>query len=194
MSEITTSQHAAEKIAKAFSRLGWIGVVFQLVMMVLPLFMLGYVIYGKVTGTRQLFDLTEYLAIIGLAILAFTTFWSFYYTRLANKIRDPEQRPSPDSLESKLWVGLWASCIGIGFSLINLFIEATWLLMLFLKAPQGGVPIIRTEIDNRADWVSAIDAVSLLAEVSTLAGEFLLLGLTLCLLFRITRLDSSYTS
>jgi hypothetical protein len=194
MSEITTSQHAAEKIAKAFSRLGWIGVVFQLVMMVLPLFMLGYVIYGKVTGTRQLFDLTEYLAIIGLAILAFTTFWSFYYTRLANKIRDPEQRPSPDSLESKLWVGLWASCIGIGFSLINLFIEATWLLMLFLKAPQGGVPIIRTEIDNRADWVSAIDAVSLLAEVSTLAGEFLLLGLTLCLLFRITRLDSVYTS
>jgi hypothetical protein len=194
MSEITTSQHAAEKIAKAFSRLGWIGVCFQLVMMVLPLFMLGYVIYGKVTGTRQLFDLTEYLAIIGLAILAFTTFWSFYYTRLAAKIRDPERRPSPDSLELKLWIGLWASCIGIGFSLINLFIEATWLLMLFLKAPQGGVPIIRTEIDNRADWVSAIDAVSLLAEVSTLAGEFLLLGLTLCLLFRVTRLDSSYTS
>jgi hypothetical protein len=194
MSETTTSQHAAEKIAKAFSRLGWIGVVFQLVMMVLPLFMLGYVIYGKVTGTRQLFDLTEYLAIIGLAILAFTTFWSFYYTRLAAKIRDPEQRPSPDSLESKLWIGLWASCIGICFSLINLFIEATWLLMLFLKAPQGGVPIIRTEIDNRADWVSAIDAVSLLAEVSTLAGEFLLLGLTLCLLFRITRLSGEYTS
>jgi hypothetical protein len=194
MSENTNSQHAAEKIAKAFSRLGWIGVVFQLVMMVLPLFMLGYVIYGKVTGTRQLFDLTEYLAFIGLAILAFTTFWSFYYTRLAAKIRDPERRPSPDSLESKLWIGLWASCIGIGFSLINLFIEATWLLMLFLKAPQGGVPIIRTEIDNRADWVSAIDAVSLLAEVSTLAGEFLLLGLTLCLLFRITRLSGDYTS
>lgn len=192
MSEINSSQHAAEKIAKAFSRLGWIGVCFQLLMMILPLFMLGYVIYGKVTGTRQLFDLTEYLAIIGLAILAFTTFWSFYYTRLAAKIRDPEQRPSPDSLESKLWVGLWASCIGIGFSLVNLFIEASWLLMLFLKAPQGGVPIIRTELDNRADWVSAIDAVSLLAEVSTLAGEFLLLGLTLCLLFRITRLDGGY--
>lgn len=194
MSETTHAQTVAEKIAKAFSRLGWIGVCFQLVMMVLPLFMLGYVIYGKVTGTRQLFDLTEYLAIIGLAILAFTTFWSFYYTRLAAKIRDPEQRPSPDSLESKLWIGLWASCIGIGFSLINLFIEASWLLMLFLKAPQGGVPIIRTELDNRADWVSAIDAVSLLAEVSTLAGEFLLLGLTLCLLFRVTRLSGEYTS
>lgn len=194
MSESISSGNVAERIAKAFARLGWIGVCFQLVMMILPLFMLGYVIYGKATGTRQLFDLTEYLAIIGLLILAFTTFWSFYYTRIAKKIRDPEQRPSLDTLEGKLWVGLWASSLGIAVSLITLFIEATWLLMLFLKAPQGGVPIIRTEVDNRADWVSAIDAVSLLAEVSTLAGEFLLLGLTLWLLFRVTRLAGDYNA
>lgn len=188
------SETTAEKIAKAFARLGWIGVIFQLVLMILPLFMLGYVIYGKVTGTRQLFDFTEYLAIIGLVIMAFTTFWSFYYTRLASKIRDPQQRPSQQSLVGKLWVGLWASSLGIAVSLLTLFIEASWLLMLFLKAPQGGVPIIRTELENRSDWVSAIDAVSLLAEVSTLAGEFLLLGLTLWLLFRITRLDGGYKS
>jgi hypothetical protein len=187
MSETTT-----ERIAKAFARLGWIGVIFQLVLMILPLFMLGYVIYGKVTGTRQLFDFTEYLAIIGLMILAFTTCWSFYYTRLANKIRDPEQRPSQQSLVGKLWVGLWASSLGIAVSLLTLFIEASWLLMLFLKAPQGGVPVIRTELENRSDWVSAIDAVSLLAEICTLAGEFLLLGLTLWLLFRITRLAENY--
>jgi hypothetical protein len=192
MSEGSNSQNGAEKIAKSFARLGWIGVIFQLVLMILPLFMLGYVIYGKVSGTRQLFDLTEYLAIIGLVILTFTTCWSFYYTRLANKIRDPEQRPSQQSLVGKLWVGLWASSLGIAVSLLTLFIEASWLLMLFLKAPQGGVPIIRTELENRSDWVSAIDAVSLLAEVSTLAGEFLLLGLTLWLLFRITRLSEGY--
>jgi hypothetical protein len=186
------SETTAEKIAKAFARLGWIGVCFQLLLMILPLFMLGYVIYGKVTGTRQLFDFTEYLAIIGLVIMAFTTFWSFYYTRLASKICDPQQRPSQQSLVGKLWIGLWASSLGIAVSLLTLFIEASWLLMLFLKAPQGGVPIIRTELDNRADWVSAIDAVSLLAEVSTLAGEFLLLGLTLWLLFRITRLGEGY--
>jgi hypothetical protein len=187
MSEIT-----AEKIAKAFARLGWIGVCFQLMLMILPLFMLGYVIYGKVTGTRQLFDFTEYLAVIGLVILAFTTCWSYYYTRLARKIRTPDERPSAQALEGKLWIGLWASTLGIAISLLTLFIEASWLLILFLKAPQGGVPVIRTELENRSDWVSAIDAVSLLAEVCTLAGEFLLLGLTLWLLFRVTRLAEDY--
>ena len=82
---------------------------------------------------------------------------------------------------------LWASCLGIAFSLLTLFIEVIRLLILFLKAPQGGVPVIRTELDSRTQWVSAMDAAGLLAEVCTLAGEFLLLGLTLWLLFRVTR-------
>jgi hypothetical protein len=161
--------------------------------MVLPLFMIGYVVFGRATGTREAFDLTEYLAFAGLLILAFTTFWSFYYTRLAKKIRDPNLRPSRQTLVGKLWIGLWASSLGIAVSLITLFIEVSRLLMLFLKAPQGGVPVIRTELESRSDWVSAIDAVSLLAEVCTIAGEFLLLGLTLWLLFRVTQLSDDYS-
>jgi uncharacterized membrane protein len=147
----------------------------------------------KVHRAREAFDLTEYLALLGLLILAFTTFWSFYYSRLPRKIRNPELRPSRQSLEGKLLVGLWASSLGIALSLITLFIEVSRLLILFLKPPQGGVPIIRTETDTRSDWVSAIDAVSLLAEVCTVAGEFLLLGLTLWLLFRVTRLSAEYS-
>lgn len=187
------SETTAEKIAKAFTRLGWTGVGFQALLMVLPLLMAGYVIFGKATGTRRGFDFTEYLALVGLLILAFTTCWSFYYTRLAKRIRDPERRPHQHALEGKLWVGLWASSLGIVVSLVALFVEASWLLMLFLKAPQGGVPVIRTELESRSDWVSAIDAVSLLADVCTLTGEFLLLGLTLWLLFRLTRRTAEST-
>jgi hypothetical protein len=73
--------------------------------------------------------------------------------------------------------------------LLTLFIEVIRLLILFLKAPQAGVPAIRTELESRTQWVSAMDAVGLLAEVCTLAGEFLLLGLTLWLLFKIMRHD-----
>jgi hypothetical protein len=154
--------------------------------------MLGYVIFGKVTGVRESLDITEYLAFFGLAILAFTTFWSFYYTRLAKRMRDPARRPTRDSIIRILWVGLWASCLGIVVSLLTLFIEVIRLLFLFLRAPQGGVPVIRTEPESRTEWVSAIDAVSLLAEVCTLAAEFLLLGMTLWLLFRITQLSENY--
>jgi hypothetical protein len=148
--------------------------------------MLGYMIFAKLTGPRDTFGVTEYLAIIGLLILAFTTFWSFYYTRLAKRIADPDRRPSRDSIVRILWVGLWAGCLGIFLSLLALFIEVARLLILFLQAPQGGVPVFQTQPENRAGWVSAMDAVSLLADLSTLAGELFVLGITLWLLFRVT--------
>jgi len=115
------------------------------------------------------------------------SFWSFYYSRVARRIQDPARRPTWDTIIKILWIGLWASCLGIVISLLTLFIEVIRLLILFLKAPQGGVPVIRTELDSRTQWVSATAAVGLLAEACTLAGEFILLGLTLWLLFRVTR-------
>jgi Protein of unknown function (DUF3611) len=180
------SDDAAARIGRAFARVGWTGLCLQGVLIILPLLMLGYVIFGKVAGVREPLDFTEYLAFVGLLILAFTTFWSFYYTRVARRIEDPARRPTWDSIRKILWIGLWASCLGIVVSLLSLFIEITRLLILFLKAPQAGVPVMRTELETPNEWVSALDAVGLLAEVCTLAGEFLLLGLTLWLLFKIT--------
>ena len=180
------SDDAAARIGRAFARVGWTGLCLQGVLIILPLLMLGYVIFGKVAGVREPLDFTEYLAFVGLLILAFTTFWSFYYTRVARRIEDPARRPTWDSISKILWIGLWASCLGIVVSLLSLFIEVTRLLILFLKAPQAGVPVMRTELETPTEWVSALDAVGLLAEVCTLAGEFLLLGLTLWLLFKVT--------
>jgi Protein of unknown function (DUF3611) len=180
------SDDAAARIGRAFARVGWTGLCLQGVLIILPLLMLGYVIFGKVAGVREPLDFTEYLAFVGLLILAFTTFWSFYYTRVARRIEDPARRPTWDSIIRILWIGLWASCLGIVVSLLSLFIEVTRLLILFLKAPQAGVPVMRTQLETPTEWVSALDAVGLLAEVCTLAGEFLLLGLTLWLLFKIT--------
>jgi hypothetical protein len=183
---------SADKVARLFTRLGWAGVYVQLVLMVLPIFMLCYILFGKATGRDVTFDFTEYLAIFGLAILGFTTFWSFYYTRVAKRISDEARRPPAASITKTLWIGLWASCFGIAVSMLLLFIEVVRLLVLFLKAPQGGVPVFQTQPDARTAWVSAIDAVSLLAEVCTLAGEFFVLALTLWLLFRFTQLAANY--
>jgi hypothetical protein len=181
-----------EKTARTFARLGWAGFYIQLALMVLPVFMLCYLIFGKATGTRETLDFTEYLAIFSLMILAFTTFWSYRYTRLAKWMDDPHRRPPRDSIVNTLWVGLWASGLGIAVSMLSLFIEVIRLLVLFLQAPQGGVPVFQTQPDNRTAWVSAIDAVSLLAELCTLAGELVVLGFTLWLLFKITQFAGDY--
>lgn len=183
---------SAEKIARDFSRFGWIAVVIQAVLAIIPILLLCYVLFGKVAGNDVAWSLTDYLAILGLAILAFTTLWAFRYTRIAQRIVDPARRPPRSSLIRTLWVGLWASSLGIVVSLVLLFIEVIRLLILFLRAPQAGVPVFQTQAENRLTWVSAIDAVSLLAELCTLTGELLVLVLTLWLLFRVTALADDY--
>jgi hypothetical protein len=181
-----------QKIARDFSRFGWIAVVIQALLAIIPILLLCYVLFGKVVGNDVVWSVTDYLAIMGLVILAFTTFWAYRYTRLAKRIADPAARPPRASLVRTLWIGLWASSLGILVSLVLLFVEVIRLLVLFLRAPQAGVPVFQTQAEDRLRWVSAIDAVSLLAELCTLTGELLVLGLTLWLLFRVTTWADDY--
>lgn len=182
-----------QSIAGSFRRLGWLGFWIQLVVGLLPLAMLAYVLLNKMTGGGLTFDFTDYLALGGLGLLAFTALWSYGYTRLAKRIADPDRCPTWEVVARKLWVGLWAGVTGIFLSVVLLVVEVVRLLILFLHAPQAGVPVIRTEADNRAAWVSAIDVVSLLADLCTLIGELVVIGITLWLLFRITRSIDSFS-
>lgn len=176
-----------QRLANCFRKLGWLGVWVQALLAIIPLGMFAYVLFGKATGARPTLGVADYLALGGLVILAFTTFWSYRYTRLAARMTDPNRAPRLTAINRTLWVGLWASCVGIVVSMLLLFFEVVRLLVLFLKAPQAGVPVMRTEIDSRTAWVSAIDVVSLLAELCTLMGELAVLGFTLYLLFAVAR-------
>jgi hypothetical protein len=181
------------RIARAFTRLGWTGVWIQAALAILPAVMIAYALLGRMTfvggatGSRASLGFLDSLAICGLAILAFTTFWSYRYACLGKRIAMPGQRPAWSRVIHTLWVGLWASCAGIALSLLLMIVEVLRLLVLLLKAPQGGVPVMRTDIDSRMSWVSAIDVVTLLAELCTLTGELVVLGFTLWLLFSVTR-------
>ncbi len=179
-------------IAGSFRRLGWIGFWIQVIVGLLPLAMLLYVVLNKASGGSLTFDFTDYLALVGLGILAFTALWSYGYTRLAKTIADPDNCPPWAAVARRLWVGLWAGVAGIFMSVLLLVVEVVRLLILFLHAPQGGVPVIRTQAENRSAWVSAIDVVSLLADLCTLIGELVVIGITLWLLFRITRSIDSF--
>jgi hypothetical protein len=176
-----------ESIARSFRRLGWLGFWIQIVVGALPLAMLVYVAVNKVAGGSLTLEIMDYLALAGLIILAFTALWSYRYTRLGKQIADSNRCPTWEAVVKTLWVGLWAGIVGISMSVLLLVVEVVRLLILFLKAPQAGVPVIRTEADQRTAWVSAIDVVSLLADLCTLIGELVVIAITLWLLFRITR-------
>jgi len=174
-------------LAKALSRLGWAGFWLQLVVGSIPiLVMLYYMAFSSSpSAPRSGFPFIEYLTIVDLLLLLFTIFWSYRYTRLAKRIMDPERRPTEAYVIGVVWTGVLVSTIGMLFSMIVMLIEAASLLFYFLKAPQGGIPVIQTG-SEAVYWVSSVDMVSLIALILTLFAELIVLVFSLWLLFRTT--------
>lgn len=177
-----------EKLAKHFLRLGWIGFWIQLVLLTLPVFLLFYVLFVKSseTITSKGIDLSAYLSNGSLLVMLFTTFWFYRYTKLAPKILAPELRPSHNSVAKTIWVGLWASVVGVFFSMMLMINAVTRLLFVLLATPLTGVPVAAAG-SNPGHTLSAIDAVSLASLLFTLSAELTVLLFSIWLLFKITK-------
>ena len=132
-----------EALAGQFSRLGWIGFWIQLVLVSVPIVLMLYVVFfaSPVSVQRKGIDLSNYLSYGSLIVMVFTTYWFFQYTRLAEKIADPETRPSLSGVTKNIWIGMWASCLGIFFSMVLLLQAVLRLLFILLATPQTGIPI-----------------------------------------------------
>src|SRR5262249_4500348 len=155
----------------------------------IPLGLTSYaLVFGRnpAPGTRAGFPLIEYLSIAGLLVLAFTTLWSYRYTRLAARLADPERRPAQTALQRTVWTGIKASTIGIAFSMLVMLFEVGQLLIYFLRAPQAGIPVIQTTAGGPASWVSAADIAGLMALLLTMFVEVAVLAFSLWLLYRTT--------
>jgi hypothetical protein len=179
----------AEKLSRQFSRLGWLGFWIQAAMLAIPLVLLVYVLSIRGPGSPQRIgiDLSNYLSYGSLLVMVFTTFWFFRYTRVGKRIADPERRPARAAVERTLWVGLWASGLGILFSMVLLFSAAGRMLFILLANPQTGIMIAPGPGGDPVQSISAMDAISLTSLLVILAAELIVLGISAWLLFRTTR-------
>jgi len=177
-----------DRLAQSFSSLGWLGFWLQIAVGSVPLVLTIYaIVFGRnaAPGTRAGFPLIEYLSIAGLVVLAFTTIWSFRYTRLAVRLADPTRRPTRMAVQRTVWTGVKASTLGIALSMLILLFEVVQLLIYFLRTPQAGIPAIQIT-GGPASWVSAADLAGLLALLLTMFAEITVLAFSLWLLFRTT--------
>jgi lysylphosphatidylglycerol synthetase-like protein (DUF2156 family) len=177
-----------DRLARSFSSLGWLGFWMQIAVGSVPLVLTIYALaFGRnaAPSTRAGFPLIEYLSIAGLVVLAFTTIWSFRYTRLAVRLTDSTRRPTRKAVQRTVWTGVKASTLGIALSMLVLLFEVVQLLIYFLRTPQAGVPVIQTT-GGPASWVSAADMAGLLALLLTMFAEVTILAFSLWLLFRTT--------
>jgi hypothetical protein len=181
------------RLSKQFSRLGWLGFWIQVAMLAIPLLLLVYVLFfrGPESAQRIGIDLSNYLSYGSLLVMVFTTFWFFRYTRVGKRIADPERRPRRASVERTLWVGLWASGLGVAFSMILLFGAAGRILFILLANPQTGVMIAPGPGGDPVQSISAMDAISLTSLLVILAAELIVLGFSVWLLFRMTKASAA---
>lgn len=177
-----------EALAGQFSRLGWIGFWIQLVLVSVPIVLMLYVIFiaSPASVQRKGIDLSNYLSYGSLIVMVFTTYWFFQYTRLAEKIADPGTRPSLSGVTKNIWIGMWASCVGIFFSMVLLLQAVLRLLFILLATPQTGIPIAQTGADP-SQVLSAIDAVTMTSLSIILTAELIIMAFSVWLLFRATR-------
>jgi hypothetical protein len=189
-----------EGLANTFRRLGRFGFWLQVVLGGFPVALMLYVLLFtgslSVSGTRAGLPLVEYLTILNLLLLLFTTIWFYRYPGLARRLLDPEMRPGASQVLRTVWIGLVASSLGAIFSMVVLILEVGQLLFYFLAAPQGGIPAIQTTpgtVGGAASWVSTVDIASIMALLLTLAAEVVVLVLGLWLLFRTSRSGDELT-
>jgi hypothetical protein len=175
-----------ERLANQFSRLGWIGFWIQVALLTVPILLLIYVMFLSApdSAQRRGIDLTNYLSLGSLLLMVFSTCWFYWYTRIGRRINDPARRPSQASVVRALWIGLWAGCLGIFFSLL-VFIAAVWrMLFVLLANPQMGIQIAPNLGEEPSLSLSAMDAVSLSSLLLVLSAELIVLVISLWLLFR----------
>jgi hypothetical protein len=183
----------AVSLGRAFSRLGWIGFWLQVVFGPLPIIVIVYYFLFSRSGTATPSGLAfvGYVTIADLLILLFTLCWSYRYTRIGRQMRDPERRPPESSVLGIVWVGVLASTVGILLSMFVLVVEAANMLFIFLRAPQGGIPMVQTGAEAPY-WISTVDMVSLMASILVLFAELLVLVFSLWLLFRLSLGSAEY--
>jgi hypothetical protein len=182
-----------KSLARAFSRLGWIGFWLQLVFGAVTIVGMGYYFFAQpASEDRNGLPFVEFLTIADLLLLAFTTFWSYRYVWLARRIGDPARRPPESKVVNIVWTGVMASAIGLLFSMFVMVVEAAKLLYYFLKSPQAGIPVIQTSGAAAPHWVSSVDMVSLMALILTTFAELIVLVFSLWLLFRSTMASAEY--
>ena len=171
------------RVARAFVILGrtafWIQFVFLIVVGLLSVYMTSVIGWRAGTG--------NVLAVLTLALPAFTTWWCWRYARLGRALTaGPSARPTPGPLRSA-WVGVWAGTLGSALALLSLFGAASALLVVMLANPQVGIQVSPATAGANAYTISAIDAVSIMTLLLALTAELLVVAISLRLVFLMIR-------
>jgi hypothetical protein len=181
-------------LGDTFRLVGWAGFWIQVFLGVLPI-VIGLWMFSAsqvASSFARSISWASTLASASAIILVFTVLWFVRYIALGRRMKRTGSGVPQGQLRRTIGVGLVASAVGILLSAIVLLIETAQIVLAFLQAPQGGVPVVQTTAES-SYWISAVDAISLFGVTLTISAEIIALVLSLYLRLRVstTRVDAT---
>ncbi|ONK70303.1 uncharacterized protein A4U43_C05F32340 [Asparagus officinalis] len=173
-----------ESTSRSFKRLGSLGFWGQLVCTIVAAVILSFsvVITGKITSPA-----TFYATAGGIAAAFVSTFWSFGYIRLSERLRrtanDPAKAPPRAEVVKSLKNGIVLNVLGMGAAILGM--QATVGLLVAKALTTSAVPYYQG-IPPGQSPVLALDVFLVQASANTILSHFLGLVFSLELLRSVT--------
>jgi Protein of unknown function (DUF3611) len=173
------------KIAAQLRRVGWAGFWLQLVLAVVSTLIFIFAAPFASTGASNPGTGGSLLfALGGLAILYFSTYWSFRYVATGRKLKNPELRPKKaDTIKLVRW-GLLASTLGMGSSVMGAESIAGTLLGKSLSSV-ASFAVFSPEALSKI--IQPLDIFIVLANTHTITAHFIGIVCSLWLLELLTK-------
>ena len=190
---VSSSTPSPHRIALAFRRLGWIGFWCQVVLGLIPIALMTFQwIFSSNSQLIGVPDSGNILSFLDILTLLFTIYWCFRYTRLANKLENPNQRPAKGRVTKEIWIGIIANLGVILLAVLIGIITVGGLLYAVLSIPQGATTILQPTpggtVLNPAAKIVPMDMLALLAVMNVILAGLIGLMVSLGLLSRANKL------
>lgn len=183
-----TGSPTPQQIARNCRYLGWLGFWLQMVLGLVPLLVVVGLVFARLgQWPRGLLSLGLWLAILCLGFLVFSTFWSFRYTRLANRIETADARPSKSGVKRSLTIGLLTNLAVMTMAVLIALSQVSQLTFRMLSIPQGATVVTPDQTTAQGALISPSNMLTIQAMVHAIAAGLVGVLVALLLIQQISR-------
>ncbi len=190
------SNPTPQEVASSFRWIGWIGFWLQALLGFIPIFVVianGLFRPGiQRTGASSF---SFFLAIACAIALLFSTYWTFRYTQMGNKLEIPDLRPAKSEVKRDLKIGLITNLGIMIAAVIIALLRVGELTFKMLSVPQGSTVIAPGQLGttiNPGALITPSNMIAIQAMVNGIAAGLVGTIVALLLLYRVGQHRNSY--
>lgn len=181
------SSPSPTQIARYCRTLGWVGLILQSLLGVIPLL----VVIARILVNPQWRDVRSawglWLAVLGLAILLFSIYWCFRYIHMARRLTDPDLRPAKSAVKRNLKLGLLSNLTLMSIGVLLALWRVTLLSIKMLTIPQGATVVTPGAAAVPGGLITPSSMIAIQAMVSAIAAGLVGVVIALLLIYQVGR-------